>query len=116
MIVQVAFNSQPSFEDLYYVKLSEITAQAAYEAIPEVVNLIALGVWSPLAIGVAYAEYENSLYDRCSGDQADAALQTSITNIKGDIIQRVDINADYVIDRLTTVATTSKPKSSTTII
>lgn len=99
----VAFNSQPSFIDLYAVKLSEIAAQAAYEAIPEVVNLIALGVWGPLAIGVAYAEYENALFDRCAGDETDAALQASITNISGDIIQRVDTNADFVIDRLTSV-------------
>lgn len=103
-----AFAAAPSWTDWSITKSSEIGAQAVYEGIPEPINLVALGVWSPIAIGAGIAEFYNVLFERCQGDADGAALQTSISNIKSDIIQRVDTNADYVIDRLTGVANSVK--------
>ena len=101
---QDAFNEQPSFSDLAFTRGFEIEAQAAYEVIPEPLNGIALAAWAPLAAGGLAIETLNSIYDRCSGDQSDAAVQSRLT----EIYERVDTNADYVIDRLTTVGNNNK--------
>jgi hypothetical protein len=105
---QDAFNEQPSFSDLALTRAFEIEAQAAYEVVPEPLNGIALLAWVPLATGSLALETLNSIYDRCSGDQTDAALQASINSTRSEIIQRVDTNADYVIDRMTSVSNNIK--------
>jgi hypothetical protein len=99
-----AFAADPSWTDWSITKTSEIAGQAAYEVIPEPFNGIALGIWSPIAVGAAIAEFYNVLYERCSGAQDVAAIQTSITTAKNVLYERIDNNADYVINNLTGVA------------
>lgn len=112
---QDAFNEQPSFTDLAFAKGYEIAAMAAYEVVPEPLNGIAMAAWVPLAEGVNALETLNAMYDRCSGNQDIADLQSSLTNVQSSlnnfnlqIQENDDDNTSYLANALSTAINNSK--------
>jgi len=82
---QDGFNAAPSWTDWSIAAGIELAAQAVYEAIPEPFNVPALIPWG-IAAGVRLTfETLNNIFDRCSGNQDIADIQSTLSTIETDI-------------------------------
>jgi len=81
-----AYLADPSFSDLAATRAAEIGFMAAYEAVPEPDNAPILTLlFLPSATGALALETLNSIYDRCSGDDAIAEVKAKIDTVEGRV-------------------------------
>ncbi len=108
---QDAFNAAPSFTDYAATKAAAIVADGAQNVIPPPLNIIATAAYVALEEGALAAETLNSIFDRCSGDEALNTLQSSVTNVQNSVnnSQTTVLNAvSSATTNLTNAITSSK--------
>lgn len=115
---QDAFNAEPSWTDWGVTEAIAIAAQGAYEIIPPPLNALAMVAWIPLAEGAHASAILNSIYDRCSGDQAMDTLQTSVTNLQTSVnnVQSAQTSVVNAVDASTTTLSSAITAAKTEIV